>query len=1083
GDTDGCDDCINTGANNSGGDTDNDGLDTDEDGLCNGGDPDDDNDGVADGDDDDPLDPNDCRDVDTDGCDDCINTGANNSGGDTDNDGLDTDGDGLCNGGDPDDDNDGVADGDDDDPLNPNDCRDVDTDGCDDCSITGADNSGGDTDDDGLDTDRDGLCNDGDPDDDNDGVLDEDDDDPIDPFVCLDVDADSCDDCAITGADNSGGDPNNDGLDTDGDGDCNDGDLDDDNDGVDDGDDEDPLDPLVCRDLDADKCDDCINTGADNSGGDPDGDGFDFDGDGLCNDGDPDDDNDGALDENDTDDGDPTVCSDVDSDTCDDCSTGTFDPANDGPDLDEDGLCNDGDPDDDGDDVEDDDDVEPEDPNECTDEDGDGCDDCTNGENDPSNDGEDLDGDGLCDTGDDDKDGDGVSDEDDEDPLDPFVCSDDDKDTCDDCSGGTYDPSSDGDDFDQDGLCDDGDPYPYTGMTISGGACSVGSVGHSPPTPFGIAMFLLALIAIAVRSGLRKKKSTIQLFLITTVILVSSVAEADKTTVDVHNFKPSPFMNDLFNISLGDTRDLKLQGDVGLYLDYQHDPLVLRIKSPDTVIRYVVENQLVGDLLGAFSIMPWLDVGLALPVVLYQNGEGFVDQGSPGSFSVGDLRLHVKGRLFRTEDKLFSVSLAPYITFPTGKLVDHFSGSEGVTFVPQVAAGFNFWEHGGVALDLGYRMVKNEQIADLNLHDELLVRLGGWVPIPIFPQKFLAIAEVITATTASDPFDDINQWPFEIDLGLRYFPAPWIHVNLGSGFGVTKGYATPDFRIFAGVVMTIPRHQPQPKDTDGDGLLDPDDQCPLEPEDKDGFEDEEGCPDPDNDQDGILDINDKCPLEPEDKDTFEDQDGCPDPDNDQDGILDVNDKCPLEPEDKDTFEDQDGCPDPDNDGDKICDPWVAQSDTAKYADTCDGEDKCPDEPETINQVDDADGCPDSKVKIEKEKLIIIDKVYFVYNKAEIVEKSFPILNEVVTVLKENPTIKKIRIEGHTDTRGRAVHNKKLSASRAGAIKTYLIENGIEAERLIAKGFGESRPLITPEKSEDDYEKNRRVEFIILESGE
>ena len=111
--------------------------------ICNAGDPDDDNDGVVDGADSDPLDPNVCRDVDADSCDDCINTGANNSGGDTANDGADFDGDGLCDVGDPDDDNDGVADGGDTDPNDPNVCRDVDSDSCDDCVNTGADNSGG----------------------------------------------------------------------------------------------------------------------------------------------------------------------------------------------------------------------------------------------------------------------------------------------------------------------------------------------------------------------------------------------------------------------------------------------------------------------------------------------------------------------------------------------------------------------------------------------------------------------------------------------------------------------------------------------------------------------------------------------------------------------------------------------------------------------------------------------------------------------------------------------------------------------------------------------------------------------------
>jgi hypothetical protein len=98
-------------------------------------------------------------------------------------------------------------------------------------------------------------------------------------------------------------------------------------------------------------------------------------------------------------------------------------------------------------------------------------------------------------------------------------------------------------------------------------------------------------------------------------------------------------------------------------------------------------------------------------------------------------------------------------------------------------------------------------------------------------------------------------------------------------------------------------------DSDGDGIPDDVDQCPDMPEDKDGFQDEDGCPDFDNDNDGIYDSQDQCPNEPEDFDGFEDSDGCPDFDNDKDGIPDKLDKCPNTPEDIDGYQDEDGCPD------------------------------------------------------------------------------------------------------------------------------------------------------------------------------
>jgi OOP family OmpA-OmpF porin len=98
-------------------------------------------------------------------------------------------------------------------------------------------------------------------------------------------------------------------------------------------------------------------------------------------------------------------------------------------------------------------------------------------------------------------------------------------------------------------------------------------------------------------------------------------------------------------------------------------------------------------------------------------------------------------------------------------------------------------------------------------------------------------------------------------------------------------------------------------DEDKDGITDDKDQCMNEPEDKDGFEDTDGCPDYDNDMDGIYDNQDKCPNQAEDYDGFEDSDGCPESDNDKDGIPDAIDKCPNNSETVNGFKDDDGCPD------------------------------------------------------------------------------------------------------------------------------------------------------------------------------
>jgi OmpA-OmpF porin, OOP family len=261
-------------------------------------------------------------------------------------------------------------------------------------------------------------------------------------------------------------------------------------------------------------------------------------------------------------------------------------------------------------------------------------------------------------------------------------------------------------------------------------------------------------------------------------------------------------------------------------------------------------------------------------------------------------------------------------------------------------------------------------------------------------------------------------------------------------------------------------------DNDRDGILDKDDKCPNEPETKNGFEDEDGCPDSldlDRDGDGIPDRVDKCPDDPEDKDGFEDEDGCPDPDNDKDGILDVDDLCPNDPEDKDGFEDQDGCPDPDNDKDRILDK----------------DDKCPNQPETYNGFEDEDGCPDKgRVIVRRGKLEILDKIYFETAKAIIKPISFPILDAIAGTLKGNPQILLLEVQGHADERGDDDYNMRLTEDRAAAVKKYLTDKGIEAERLQSHGYGETKPAEKNGKpctghNEACWSLNRRVEFVIL----
>jgi OmpA-OmpF porin, OOP family len=255
-------------------------------------------------------------------------------------------------------------------------------------------------------------------------------------------------------------------------------------------------------------------------------------------------------------------------------------------------------------------------------------------------------------------------------------------------------------------------------------------------------------------------------------------------------------------------------------------------------------------------------------------------------------------------------------------------------------------------------------------------------------------------------------------------------------------------------------------DRDGDGIIDTRDQCPDQPEDFDGNQDGDGCPeDQDTDGDGILDSLDRCPNEPEDKDGVEDGDGCPDltKDRDGDGFLDEVDSCPDKPEDKDGFEDADGCPDVDNDRDRILDVV----------------DRCPDEPEDYDGDADEDGCPDiyKAIIIREDRIELKQKVYFATNEDRILARSFSLLDEVARALRDRKKLN-VRIEGHTDSVGNEKYNKELSDRRAHSVRKYLMDKGIEGGRMEALGLGEEQP-IDDNRTSDGRAANRRVEFHII----
>ena len=272
-------------------------------------------------------------------------------------------------------------------------------------------------------------------------------------------------------------------------------------------------------------------------------------------------------------------------------------------------------------------------------------------------------------------------------------------------------------------------------------------------------------------------------------------------------------------------------------------------------------------------------------------------------------------------------------------------------------------------------------------------------------------------TTA--PAISMNNRGFQITLGLRFRkPKPW---------------AEPT------VVVVAP---PVDKDTDGDGIFDSRDKCPTVP----GVAKYEGCPVPDTDKDGIFDDKDKCP----EMAGYPELDGCPYPDRDKDGVTDNKDRCPDEP----GSTKNDGCPITDRDGDGVPDAT----------------DRCPDEPGPA----DNGGCPKVKEDIIAKTTEIAKSIYFDLNSAKLQKRSYAPLDELVQILKDNPSYK-LAIESHTDNSGTNAYNQKLSDNRSATVMNYLVRKGIDASRLTAAGFGEEKPISTNDTKEG-RSLNRRSEL-------
>jgi len=625
-----------------------------------------------------------------------------------------------------------------------------------------------------------------------------------------------------------------------------------------------------------------------------------------------------------------------------------------------------------------------------------------------------------------------------------------------------------------------------------------------------------------------KRTHVVALGLVSGLVFALLVGQADTARAQFGDNKSTSFQSEHFEpdanqglnmLSVTTSRLLPhLMPSAGLIVHYAKDPLVLYRQLPDGSEEIapngrLIEHQVMGELWLSMGVVDWLNFNLNIPATLFMSGaddlSGFDKAAGTGisGAAIGDIRFSTKLRFVNPEwTDGFGMALLAEVWFPSGD-TDRWRGDGAVRFQPKLVMDYRTDGGFGIAINFGYQL-RPQRMSQNVISDDVL-RWGVGIEIPTVKEMQILLTGFgnIQLDSDIDPYTNAEQGtnrntPIDVVAALQFKLPHELVMQIGGGLGLMRAAGSPEARALFTFGYT-----PDPQDTDKDGLRDATDKCPEQPEDKDNYQDDDGCPELDNDGDGILDTSDKCPMVKEDKDGFEDEDGCPEGDNDKDGILDEQDKCPNSPEDMDQFEDKDGCPDEDNDKDGVldtndkCPNTPEDKDGFEDTDGCpeldndkdgipDKRDNCPNVPETKNGYKDLDGCPDkkpkpkkkpkpTKVKVTKTKIEILEKVFFKTGKATIKPKSYPLLREVAMVVNQYPAITKIQVEGHTDSRGKAGYNRRLSQARAESVRDFLIHEGVKAERLVPKGWGEDKPIASNKRSKGRA-KNRRVEFVILE---
>jgi OOP family OmpA-OmpF porin len=552
-----------------------------------------------------------------------------------------------------------------------------------------------------------------------------------------------------------------------------------------------------------------------------------------------------------------------------------------------------------------------------------------------------------------------------------------------------------------------------------------------------------------------------------TLLGLASAAHAQQRGYAINHLDLSERGSEWFST---DSLDLRghLRPALGIVGEWAFRPLVAH-DGNGNYVSSIVRNQFV--LHPGISLVLWDRLRLAadMPVQAYADGHsvtiGTTTFDAPNNkTSLGDLRLGVTLRLFGKYGDPITGALGVQVALPTGAK-DSYAGDGDVRVAPHfLVAGDIAWfvyaAKAGVTIRSADKTFSATQLGSYAYFSASAgVRLvkGRLVIGPEYFARSLLL---------HDQFFKRNATPMEALLGLHFMVVDGLRLGAGIGVGLTSAYGAPERRGLLSLEWApgIPAPPPPPSDRDFDFVPDLHDACPdvFGPMSTDPRTN--GCPPPaDRDHDGVLDFEDACPEVSGDRTDDPKTNGCPPPpDRDHDLVLDTDDACPdvagLKTDDPAT----NGCPPPpDRDHDSVLD----------------ADDACPDDPGNPDPDPKRNGCP--RAFVQGDQIRILDQVKFKTGSAVILpgQESEDVLLAVQQVLNQHPEVANVRVQGHTDDRGGAKMNRKLSKNRAASVVAWLTQHGIDAQRLSAEGFGPDKP-IDSNKTEEGRKNNRRVEFHI-----